>query len=208
MTPEAEQAALAAGDTETLVLGHMKEAFLYARRCCRDGLDFDDIYSLCYKALAHAVLNYKPAPGMPRFFGYCKVYIRGEICREWKRKDVVKNSSSHAVTLESEPGDDCPHDHDAIAFKPAFKVGFTDVHTPEWTSIMTKDLLAQLKPIIETKLTNREQTVLAMHYSQDLNFSEIGKLLGVSRSASQSTHSSALKKLRCALHRSDKLLRE
>lgn len=206
MTPEAEKEAWAAGDTDALVVGHMREAFLYARRCCREQLDPDDIYSLCYKALAHAVKNFKPAPGRPRFFGYAKVYVRGEICREWKRKDVVKNSSSHAETLQIEAGDDDARDHDSIHFKPAFKAGFTDQQEPDWSGIMTRDLIAKLEPIIKSKLTNQEQVVLAMHYSQDLNFSDIGKLTGVSRSASQSTHASALKKLRCALLRKDRLL--
>ncbi len=207
MTAEAEVAAWKAGDKDALVLGHMKEAFLYARRCCRELLPADEIYSLCYKALAHAVKNFKPAPGRPRFFGYAKVYLRGEISREWKRKDVVKNSSSHAELLQSEADtDDCPHDHDSVHFKPSFKAGFSDSQLPEWSAILTRDLIEKLEPIIKDKLTNQEQTVLAMHYSQDLNFSEIGALLGVSRSASQSTHGTALKKLRCALLRKDKLL--
>lgn len=206
MTPEAEKIAWDAKDTDALVLGHMREAFLYARRCCREQLDPDDIYSLCYKALAHAVKNFKPEPGRPRFFGYAKVYVRGEICREWKRKDVVKNSSSHAETLQAEAGDDDTFDHESIHFKPAFKAGFTDQQDPDWSGILTRDLLDKLEPLIKSKLTNQEQVVLAMHYSQDLNFSQIGELNGVSRSASQATHANALKKLRCALLRKDKLL--
>ncbi len=206
MTKEAEDAAVAAGDHDTLVLGHMKSAFLYARRCCREMLPVEEIYSLCYKALDHAVKNFKPAPGRPRFFGYAKVYIRGEISREWKRKDVVKNSSSNAETLQTETDGEDFSDHDSVHYKPAFVAGYSDSQDPDWTGILTRDLIDKLEPIIKEKLTNQEQTVLALHYSQDLNFSEIGTLLGVSRSASQSTHGTALKKLRCALLRKDKLL--
>jgi len=206
MTKEAEAAAFAAGDTDSLVLGHMKEAFLYARRCCREMLPAEEIYSLCYKALDHAVKNYRPAPGRPRFFGYAKVYIRGEISREWKRKDVVRNSSSNAETLQTETGEEDFSDHDSVHYKPAYVAGYSDSQDPDWSGILTRDLIDKLEPIIKSKLTNQEQTVLALHYSQDLNFSEIGTLLGVSRSASQSTHGTALKKLRCALLRKDKLL--
>jgi RNA polymerase sigma factor (sigma-70 family) len=208
MTPEREATLIAAGNKEDLVLGFMKEAFLYARRCCREKLPHDEVYSLCYKALAHAAKNFKSRSENPRFFGYAKIYIRGEIAREWKRKDVVRNSSSHAETLQSEmePRDDDAHDPETNFHKPKVQQSRTPETLPEWEGLFSKDLIGALEPIIKSKLTNQEQTVLAMHYSQELSFSEIGRLLGVSRAASQSTHVSAIRKLRCALTLKERLL--
>lgn len=208
MTLERERELISKSDSENLVLGFMKEAFLYARRCCREKLPHDEIYSLCYKALTHAAANFKAQVGGPRFFGYAKIYIRGEVAREWKRKDVVRNSSSHAETLQSE------FDHDEDAYDPA--ANFCKHAEPrqakvlreehDWSAVFSKDLIKQLAPVIKSKLTSNEQLVLAMHYSQDMNFSEIGRLLGVSRAASQSAHVSAVKKLRCALTLHERLL--
>ncbi len=207
LTLEEEKALLAKEEKADLILAHMREAFLYVRRCCRDKLPQDEIFSLCYKALVQAAANYKPYPGSPRFFGYCKVYLRGEISREWKRKDIVRNSSGHAETLELEEfGDDsgCPEVMPARPKKAAATI--LPTVEPDWEGVFSKDLIAALEPAIRGRLTNQEQLVLAMHYSQDLNFSEIGRLLGVSRAASQSTHGSALKKLRCALTARERLL--
>lgn len=208
MTPERELELIAAGNREDLVLGYMKEAFLYARRCCREKLPHDEIYSLCYKALAHAAKNFKAQPNGPRFFGYAKIYIRGEIAREWKRKDVVRNSSGHAELLQQamDGKDEDAHDPETNFHKPKSQPRLTSIVHPDWDNLFSKDLIEEIAPLIKEKLTNQEQLVLAMHYSQDMNFSDIGRLLGVSRAASQSTHVSAIRKLRCALTLKERLL--
>lgn len=213
MTREREDELLATKDNENLVLGYMREAFLYARKCCRGKLPQDEIFSLCYKALAHAAKNFKRQNEAQRFFGFAKIYVRGEIAREWKRKDVVRNSSSHeTLPPVVDPDDADSHDgdkyHSESNFLKARKPmdAIFPVTQPDWEGLCAKDLISELAPMIKGRLTNQEQLVMAMHYSQDLSFSEVSRLLGVSREAIRSTHTAALKKLRSALGANERLL--
>lgn len=182
-----------------LVMHAMREAFFYARRCCRKQLQEDEVFSLVYDALCRAAKNFKP--GKLRFFAYAKVYVRGAICREWKSKDVVKNSSSHE-TLIVEDFD--PVDGEEI--QPKRGIATLNFTEPEFDDIHFRELWARVRPLLK-RLSPRERKVVRMRYNLGLNYREIGDRLGVSRSATQMTHTKAMRKLRCALSGNSELFR-
>lgn len=209
-----------------LILHAMWEAFFYARRCCRKKLPDDEIYSLSYDALCRAVENFKP--GRVRFFAYSKVYVRGAICKEWKKKDVVKNSSSHeSLMLEDDayskmgnrPDVDVDYDsglgigifgtekraaYHATDFKKQM-ICCDDVD-PDFSSINSREVWKILEPVLKDRLNKYEQRVLRMAYVEGLNFQEIGNKLGVSRAAVHAEHERAIKRLRCVLSHKRELL--
>jgi len=209
LTPERE-AQLAKLGAETalneLVLGSLKEAFAYAKRCVRAGLPDDEIYSLAYAALQSAAKNYDPKKG--RFFAYSKVYIRGEISRAWKAKDVVRNSSLHEDgNPPFPPMKNQPDDYEKIDYvEPDDEVvpwqgGSVE---PEFDVINTNEQWKLIQPIIENKLSSRERMVVELKYSSGFGFPKIGSLLGITRQAVESVHSRALRKVRNELMRRKK----
>lgn len=193
---------------ETLVLHSMLEAFFYARRCCRAALPADEIYSLCYSALCRAAENFKPRK--IRFFSYAKVFIRGEISREWKNKSLIKNvpsgnvESTGALTVSDQIyGPGVAKDSTTCGGESATLVPTVE---PEFSSIHARELWELLSPLLESKLSPSERTVIFMRYRQELNFREIGSLLGITRQGAQSLHVDALVKLRLAMDRNKKVL--
>lgn len=198
-------AHLKAEAREMLVMHAMKEAFFYARRCCRQRLPDDEIFSLSYDALCRAAKNFKP--GRLRFFSYAKIYVRGAICKTWKSKDVVKNSSSHetlAITdhydwTHDPEGDYLSHDCYLSRMQGNPKKLAPDSEDPDFPGIHSREVWHMIEPVLKSRLSARERRVLEMKYNRGMNFREIGDALGVSRSATQATHSAAIEKLRGAL---------
>lgn len=187
-----------AGRTK-LVLHTMREAFVYAKQCCRGTLPDDDIYSMCYWELQASARRYKSKFG--RFFAYAKVNIRGRLSREFKRLDVVKHSSGHhedsilstqimqmpELFLEEDGAD-----------QPLAKVGCVD---PEFDLIDIHEKTAIITPILRAKLTTREQQIIELRYKSGFNFTKIGELFGVTRQAAEMAHGKALQKVRRELGR-------
>lgn len=172
---------------EALVLGHMRDAFFYARKCAYSRIDDDELISLCYSALTRAAERVKP--NLARFFAYAKPYIRGAICRTWKSKDTVKNAwGAESLDVDAENEDQKNEPSQEAEF------GLIDLHE-KW------DLV---KPLL-SKLSKQECLVLSLFYEGGFNFREIGDMLKVTRSATQGTHTRALKKLRNALLRQKRL---
>lgn len=182
-----------------LVLHTMREAFIYARQCCRCGLRDDEIYSLCYAALTSAAKRYKPAKG--RFFAYAKVFVRGQISRSWKRLDVVKHSSLHEISDKPEiskhvilDGTARHDDYEAdLPMNPEFSVD------PEFEVIEIRERMKLVRPLMKTRLTKHEQMVMELRYESGFDLQKIGTLFGVSRQAVEHHHSNAIMKLRRAL---------
>jgi RNA polymerase sigma factor (sigma-70 family) len=174
---------------ETLILGNMRDAFFYSRRCAYNKLPDDEVFSICYAALSRAAVRFDPKQG--RFFAYCKPYLRGSICRAWRSKDAVRNggrteSLDHTPDVDDEP----------LAEENAID--------PEFGRIDINEKWELVKPLL-TKLSEAERRVLELHYNGGMNFQEIGELLGVTRSATQGTHKRALRKVRNSLLRNRKL---
>jgi RNA polymerase sigma factor (sigma-70 family) len=194
---------------QALVLHNMREAIPYATRCCRAGLEESEVFSLCYSALMKAVSNFKP--DNIRFFAYAKVYIRGEISRTWKKRDVVKASSLHETSPEPVfirrmiTGEDRESEREWVVrdIKP-IEPDFVD---PEFRLIDLKEKWRVVEPLIRRVLGDRERTIIKLYYEAGFPFEEIGDLLvpNISRQRVQIIHNEAIVKLRRALIHDKKL---
>ncbi len=178
LTPEEEKTAT----PESLIMHSMREAFLYAFKCCRGNLEEGEVLSACYLALDDASKNFKPHHSARlRFFAYAKPYVRGKIIAEFRAKDVVRRARDHeSIQTREDTGvysqnEEFFHEPDA-----------THAHE-EWES---------LKPLIDEVLSEKESMILELRYHGGLNFRQIGNLLGVSRSNTQNEHREALLKIR------------
>lgn len=197
-------------DINKLVLHNLREAVPYTLRCCRNALSESEVLSVCYAALCKAAPNYRPG-GPLRFFSYAKPYLRGELSRNWKTKDVVKSASLHESeapplmhsTLNSgaEEGDDDFHKKLEKPLQP-------DSVEPEFDLIDLREQMALLRPLLQSKLNERERTVITLVYESGFTLEQVSKLVvpSASRQAIQCTHQRALKKLRSALSRTGALL--
>jgi RNA polymerase sigma factor (sigma-70 family) len=186
----------------------MREAFLYARRCCRNALPEDEIFSLCYRALRASVKNFKA--GKIRFFAYSKVYVRGQINREWASKHLVKNTPRKEILSLNEPSmriSDYQPDFFGLERNRDTRSGSAPscepTTEPDFSSIFQKETRALLDKYLQSPLLKkRHSEVLKMKYFEDLNYAEIGRRLGVCREAARITHSEALGILKTIITRS------
>jgi RNA polymerase sigma factor (sigma-70 family) len=222
---EAQEQELASKATdesrEVLVLHTLREAFVYARTCCRQALPDDEVISLCYTALVNAARGFKPH--WQRFFPYAKAFVRGQINREWEKKNVVRRQTGQEALLSSDAVDsdgggsyevisrldrrdsvNCNGGPDIQVKSKIFSV--PEYHGDELEAVFTREMMEILRPIMAEKLTKQEQTVIEMAYFQSLNFQEVANLLGVSRAAIQAAHVAAINKLRKALRTSRKVV--
>lgn len=207
LTREAEAALAGNPEAEpTLALHNMREAFLYARKCCRGMLTEDEIYSACYDALCKAAKNFKA--GQIRFLGYSKPYLRGALSQVWKTKDTVPNKKN-VRARQGEPtrlteeieSEDIAEEADGITgiFRKERFVDVFPIVQPELEVIQSREEWRLIEPLIQSTLTDKEQTVIALRYKSALSFERIGALLKISRQDIQLTHAGALKKLRRAV---------
>lgn len=185
---------------EHVLLCSVAEGVYYARRCCRQMIADDELVSLVYSALARAIKNYDPVkyPGS-RFFAYGKIYIRGEIKREWTRRDVVRNSSSHETMIELDCGDDADEDSMVKTTQPNHPGLHPDATVTEemdFTEMDLAEMMKHLRPAMKQSLTAREHTVITRYYEKGETFEMIGKRLKVTRQAIEHTHKKALAKIR------------
>lgn len=194
---------LAGTDKETLILSSMREAFVYAKRCCRGKLPDDEVYSACYEALCEAARNFKPG-GTVRFFGYAKQYIRGRsgLAKVWCSKDVVRRGKTtlweHGL-IESgkfEYQDEYEGAEGITGvIRQSKEVLLPPSVEPDIDCIQIREEYALLQPMLK-QLTDKEQSVISLRYRSGLTFERIGGLLGTSPADSQATHARALRKLR------------
>jgi RNA polymerase sigma factor (sigma-70 family) len=201
---------------EKLVLHTMRDAFYYAKGVSRSLLPDDELFSLAYSAVRHAANNYKPERNhrfaKSRFMGYAKPYIRGEISRAWRARDTVKNGVTVSMQSSREIGEVGEFLGDSVLASPIrLEDCFNDVCAgtfavePEFDAIDLRERWAMVKDVIDRELSDQEKMVLDLFYRGGFDFSKIGKMLGVSRSAIQFTHVRALKKVRCALMKNGRL---
>jgi len=169
---------LRVGDSEAVILGTMREAIRYSRKCCRGGIDDGELISLCYDAMKGAARKYNPKYGIS-FFAHCKAYIRGEIARHWKKR----GKSDEEFDDEGEA-------------RPRFA---TEADTLDFDTIDMKERLAIVWPIVEKRLNEAELMVVVLRYRSGFSFEEIGRLRGVTRQAIQRTHLQAVAKIRHAI---------
>lgn len=199
-------------DIEKLVMSNVREAAIYVRACCRSEIEEGEIISLVYGTLKKNAKRFRPEFGT-RFLAFAKAGLRGDAADYWKTIPAVRNSKGMesldvpeyvrqtvrcgASELATNEG----QNQDMVELE---RVGVAD---PEWEAIYFRERWEQVKPLMETVLTEHERMVLVLAYINGFGYQEIGKLLGISRSAVQGAQVRALSKLRCALRRSERLLR-
>lgn len=157
---------------EEAILGTMREALRYSRKCCRGQFEDGELISVCYDAMNAAAPKYNEKFGIS-FFAFAKQYIRGGLSKEFKKRD--------------------PHQEEKLEAAPEGSVEL------DFGNIDLKERLAVVWPVVERRLNPIEFLVVVLRYRSGFSFEEISRLRGVSRQAIQRTHCQALKKLKRVL---------
>jgi RNA polymerase sigma factor (sigma-70 family) len=206
----AEEEALAkdgsARAKETLVMRTMREAMLYGKTCAYGELSDEELMSLCYKALVRSARLFKP--GWKRFFAYCKVAVRGDISRSFQEKNVVRHAKQVSLDVTPENMDhQLLPDPEHTAPKDSPRQGEGSME-PQFDLIHLNERWELVKGVIEERCNEREKNILTLVYQGGYNFQDIAGMLGVTRSAIQSAHAGALKKIRCKLLKNKRLFND
>lgn len=166
-------------DITKLVMANMREAVIYARKCCRETLDDGILISLCYRALMANAPRFKPGFRV-RFLAFAKAGLRGELKHYWETLEPVRNARKH----ETEPDlmDPQPLEPDSCSM--------------DFNQIFSHEDWENVQKIINRRCTKQERMILDLVYQKHLSFQDVGRLLGVSRSAVQANHGKALRKVR------------
>lgn len=189
-TPVGEEHDLGEVD---LVMQNMREALLYTRECCGGKIPDDALVSLCYETMLKSAKIYKP--GHLRFFSYAKARLRGALKRYWSSLSIVRNGSTVAINaLDSHGGDHARQDDDELSLE---VIGGSI--EPDFDRIFMNDTWDQISKIMARRCDDFEATVIFLAYRMQLSFTEIGKLLDVSRQFASITAQKGLKKIRRAL---------
>lgn len=198
-----------------LTMRNMREAFLYVKKCCKAKIADSEIVSLCYTTLYRNTKRFKP--GGLRFFAFTKVALRGAISDYWTATQVVRNArqcseSEMYRSMGAKPDQMEGHDDEIYcaglhAEQPTFEGGLViQTVEPEFNLIHLRERYGMVKTIMERKLTDQERMIIDLVYTSGFTFEQIGDLLGVTGSAAENTHSTAMKKIRRELRLSGQLL--
>ncbi len=203
-----------------LVMHNMREALLYTGRVCNGSLDEQTRVSLCYQELCMSAPRFKS--GGIRFFAFAKVGLRGRMIRHRKSLLTVRNAydtlslsalekngvgqtvgrhelkfSGMASELNS-PADDHEHSRrEAIT---------GEIENPNWDRVFAVDQWRVIREALKHLLSDQQWMILDLVYYNHMNFPEIGKRLGLTRSAIHAAHRKAIKKLRDGLAANPQLL--
>lgn len=196
-----------------LAVAAMHEAVTYTRHICRAMIQDDELISICYDVLYRGAKRFNPKYKV-RFVAFCKAGLRGYIRRSWTTKNVVKGVHRDKIESDTPGGSkfrmpsgrglgegDLWDQEDEVTPE-------HEIEQPDFASISTHEKWGILETIVKENCRPREKQVLELVYRDGLNFAEVAKLLGVTRSAIQSTHSGAMKKLREILAGKKSLLLE
>lgn len=185
LTPEREQELFMAGDTEAVVLHALVPAVKYMENTRPRGAgrsaSLAEKLSVCYAALSKSIKTFKP--GMQNFLAYSKPFLRGEMSKHWRDKNVVRDAFRH----EAPEAEEFP--------KPVVP----DYVEPAWEEIHWKELWGQVEPVIRATLSPVEIKVLEGRYKFSQTLEEVGEHIGKSRERVRQIEAEALEKLRAAL---------
>jgi RNA polymerase sigma factor (sigma-70 family) len=209
-----EEATACTKDPTKLVLHSMREAILYTQRCCRDRIPEDERASICYQKLSSCVNRFKP--GGIRFFSFAKAGLRGAMKDYWTAQNSVRNAKGIVSVdqLSGWNGPDRKTNHRSIGLgvendeqKGSLRERVTgEVSYPETDEVCSRDQWAQIEKLVGPRLNDRQRMVLTLVYKSGLNFPEIGKLLGVTRSLIHSIHRDTVKLIRSLIAADGRLL--
>jgi RNA polymerase sigma factor (sigma-70 family) len=204
----------------TLVMHNMREALLYTGRVCNGSIDEATRTSLCYQELCMSAPRFRP--GGIRFFAFAKVGLRGRMIRHRKSLLTVRNAfdtvsidslekngvcqkaGRHELKFSrmsselSSPADDHEHSpREAVT---------GEIESPDWDKAFAVDQWKVIRDGLKHLLSDQQWMILDLVYFNHMNFPEIGKRLGLTRSAIHAAHRKALKKLRDGLAANPQLL--
>lgn len=185
---------------DKLVLGFMREAFCYSKKCARGKLPDDEIFSLSYKALNAAARKFDPARG--RFFIFAKIYLRWEIKHAWAEKSVVRNAGGP---------DTCLHDHceaeDILnereeTIVPEYDHPLDPLESPhshfDFERVEFNERMAQILPLLR-QLNPNERMVIEMRFRTGWDFAKIGREIGRSRERVRQIALEAIEKVKARI---------
>ncbi|GAA4044803.1 sigma-70 family RNA polymerase sigma factor [Parerythrobacter jejuensis] len=183
------------------------------------GLDRGDTDQLAYEALLGAIDRFDPHKGVP-FTAYARIRLRGTI-----RNALPKATEATAIynakkRIERDRLRSLKHAADSSSDEPlellrelavGIAIGFMLEDAGEagldvmpsadpsaYDAVSWQQLVGELNERLGA-LPDRERMILEYHYKQDIQFTEIAKLLGVSKGRISQIHSQALKRLRTLL---------
>jgi RNA polymerase sigma factor (sigma-70 family) len=188
---------------ERLVLSTLRTAVNYGKQFYAGVFTESELMGLCYGVLDSCAKKFDPS--RQRFMAFCKCAIRGAIKRHWQTLDPVRNAS---VKRRKAGLQDCRPTfmnletacQDALTSKAIVDPDETHellgVSDPDWACIDSRERAELIWDMVRKIVTEREELILFCRYDQGFSFSEIGSLLGLSRTLVQTDYRSAMKKLK------------
>lgn len=176
-----------AGDAaakEQIIKDHLLLVATIARRIARGQLPEDDVISAANFALMKAYENFTPELNN-RFSGFVKLYVRGEIARLWKDRNIVDKGNFD--------------DGEAIVSVP-----LNEEMSEESTSEERDHHSFLLKLLRESTdiLDAREKSILSLIYSETpLTQAEVARQMKITRERVRQIHDAAIAKVGRELRR-------
>lgn len=183
------------------------------------GLSRDDCEQFAFEALLHAIDRYDPQAGVP-FTAFARLRIRGAIrnglakateatalysARRRIERDRMRSIREQASASEGEPLELLRELAVGLALgfmlQEAGEAGLDKMAAADpsaYDAASWRQLVEQLGKRLAA-LPERERLILEYHYRQDIQFTEIAKLLGVSKGRISQLHGQAIKRLRASL---------
>lgn len=203
-----------------LVMSNMREALLYTGRVCNGSIDEQTRVSLCYQKLCMCAPRFRP--GGIRFFAFAKVGLRGRMIRHRQSLLTVRNAYDtisidsldraggcakaglHELKFASTPAElHSPADDTERSCR---EVITGEIDSPDWDRAFAVDQWRVIREGLKHLLSDQQWMILDLVYYNHMNFPEIGKRLGLTRSAIHAAHRKAIKKLRDGLAANPQLL--
>lgn len=180
------------------------------------GLDRGDFEQMSFAALLEAIDRFDPLMGAP-FQPFARLRIKGAIADGLARATEQGAQARYARRVQAERmrslGPDAPDAPDPLAalgeLAALLALGFiaVDLERPgrahsndPFASSAWRDIELSLTRAI-VRLPHREKAIIQNHYGQGVAFSEIARLLGITKGRVSQLHRAALKRLRDDLRR-------
>lgn len=169
---------------EQIIKDHLLLVATIARRIARGQLPEDEVISAANFALMKAFENFEPGLNN-RFSGFLKLYVRGEIARLWKDRNIVDKGNFD--------------DGEAIVSVPL------NEEMSEETTAEEKDHHSFLLKLLREStgiLDAREASVLSLIYSETpLSQADVARQMKITRERIRQLHDAAVAKLGRELRR-------
>jgi RNA polymerase sigma factor (sigma-70 family) len=195
----------------TLVMANMHAALLYSQRVSYDQIGVRDRISLCYQELTMSGRRFDPSKG--RFFAFAKAGLRGRMKRYWSSLNTVRNAAEvlsvdvldhQGGCLKKDRGRPTGPEDDREISKREIITG--EIQTPDPEPLLAKDHWETIRRVLADNLSEQQWMILDLAYMGELNFVQIGNLLGITRSGVHAAHRKAIAKLRDGIAEHKELL--